>query len=382
MLRQDASVAELCRRAGVSRKTGYKWLERYRACGRVGLEDRSRAPHTQPHAVSDAVLDMILTTRHEHPTWGVKKILPYLARTQPDLALPSLSTAGEILRHAQLTRPPKKRRRHAGPHNKGDAARGPNETWTIDFKGQFRLGCRALCYPLTVADHFSRYLLCVDARPSTSLQGVTPSLRRLFVEYGLPERIKSDNGSPFAGTGLARLSQLSVWLMTLGIDMEHITPGRPCENGRHERMHRTLKAETACPPATTMRGQQGRFNAFRSEYNDERPHEAIGQKPPTSLYTPSRRRYDENACEEDPYPGHWERRRVRSAGTIKWKSRLLYISQPLIGRLVGLVETDEDRWALHFQRTQIGLIEGRGDAMRVRDVLPVRTTKRVEADEP
>lgn len=240
MLRQDASVVELCRQAGVSRKTAYKWLQHYRAAGRAGLEDQSRAPHTQPHAVSDAVLDMILTTRHEHPTWGVKKILPYLARTQPDLPLPSLSTAGEILRRAQLTHPRKKRRRHAGPHNKGDAARGPNERWTIDFKGQFRLGCRALCYPLTVADHFSRYLLCVDARPSTSLQGVTPSLRRLFVEHGLPERIKSDNGPPFAGTGLARVSRLSVWLMTLGIDVEHITPGRPCENGRHERMHRTL----------------------------------------------------------------------------------------------------------------------------------------------
>lgn len=381
MLAGEASVAELCRRAGVSRKTAYKWLQRYKADGRIGLEDRSRARHSQPHAVSDAVMDAILTTRNEHPTWGVKKILPYLARTQPDLILPSLGTAGEILRYAGLTQPRSTRRRHFGPHNQGKPSRGPNETWTIDFKGQFRLGCRALCYPLTVADHFSRYLLCVDARPSTSLNGVMPSLQRLFREQGLPDRIKSDNGSPFAGTGLARLSRLSVWLMTLGIEVEHITPGRPCENGRHERMHRTLKAETASPPSTTMRGQQRRFNLFRMEYNNERPHEAIGQHPPATLYVPSRRMYDDKSvCDEDPYPGHWERRRVRSDGTMKWKGRLLYISEPLRGHLLGLVETDEGRWALHFQQTQIGLVEGSGESMRVRDVLSTRPSRSFEKD--
>lgn len=371
MLAGDAGVSELCRRAGVSRKTAYKWLERYRAFGQAGLADRSRARLTQPDAVGDQALDMILSTRHEHPTWGAKKILPHLARTQPGLALPCVSTAGEILRRAGVTTPQRRSRRRRGPHNKGGEALGPNTTWTIDFKGQFRLGCRELCYPLTVTDRFSRYLLCVDSKPSTHLMGVVPSMRRLFGEHGLPERIKSDNGSPFAGTGLARLSRLSVWFMSLGIAVEHITPGKPGENGRHERMHRTLEAETASPPAQTMRGQQRRFNRFRVEYNDERPHEAIGQRPPASLYAPSPRPYRGDHHEEDPYPGHWERRRVRSDGTIKWQGERLFLAEPLAHRLVGMVETDEDRWELRYQRTLIGVVDARGERVTIRDPLPI-----------
>ncbi len=371
MLAGEVSVAELCRRAGVSRKTAYKWRERQRELGREGLVDRSRARLTQPQAVSDEVLDTILWTRHEHPSWGVKKILPFLARTQPDLDLPCLSTASAILWQAGVTRPQKKRRRHLGPHNKADEARGPNATWTIDFKGQFRLGCRELCYPLTVADRFSRYLLCVDAKPGTHLSGVVPSMERLFLTYGLPERIKSDNGSPFAGTGLARLSRLSVWFMSLVIEVEHITPGKPGENGRHERMHRTLKAETASPPAQTMRSQQRRFDGFRQEYNDQRPHEAIGQRPPTSLYVPSARAYRSDQEECDPYPGHWERRRIRSDGTMKWQGQQRFIAEPLSGRLVGLVETAEDFWELHYQRTLIAVIDGRGGQVKIRDPLRV-----------
>jgi transposase InsO family protein len=322
--------------------------------------------------VSDEVLDAILSARQDHPTWGVNKILPLLSRTRPDLALPCLSTASEILRRAGLTRPQKKTRRHAGPHNQAsEAGERPNATWTIDFKGEFRLGSRELCYPLTVADRFSRYLLCVDAKPGTHLSGVMASMKRLFAAYGLPERIKSDNGTPFAGTGLGRLSRLSVWFMSQGIEVEHITPGKPGENGRHERMHRTLKAETAAPPAATMRGQQRRFNRFRAEFNDERPHEAIGQRPPASLYEPSSRRYQGDREEGDPYPGHWERRRVRSDGTMKWGGELRFIAEPLAGRVVGLVETEEDVWELHYQRTLVGLIDGRGDRVEVRDPLKV-----------
>lgn len=371
MLAGDVGIAELCRCGGVSRKTAYKWKRRYAELGRAGLIDRSRARLTQPSAVSDAVLDAILLTRHEHPTWGAKKILPFLMRTQPVLTLPCLSTASEILRRAGVACPQKKRRRHLGPHNKAEEARGPNATWTIDFKGQFRLGCRSMCYPLTVADRFSRYLLCVDAKPGTHLSGVVPSMKRLFDAYGLPERIKSDNGSPFAGTGLARLSRLTVWFMSLGIRVEHITPGKPGENGRHERMHRTLKAETASPPALTMQGQQRRFNGFRSEYNDQRPHEAIGQRPPSSLYVPSSRVYRGDHEEDDPYPGHWERRRVRSDGTIKWKGEQRFIGEPLSGRVVGLVETKEDFWELHYQQALIGIIDARGGEARVRDPLRV-----------
>ena len=369
MLSEEAGVAELCRRAGVARKTAYKWLERYRAAGRGALVDRSRARRTQPHAVSGLVLEAILTTRREHPTWGVKKILPHLARTRPELALPGLSTAGEFLRRAGLCAAPKRRRRHRGAVNAGAAASHPNHTWTIDFKGQFRLADRTLCYPLTVADAFSRYLLCVDARPGTNLAGVVPSVRGLFQEHGLPERIKSDNGSPFAGSGLARLSRLSVWFMSLGITVQHIAPGRPGQNGSHERMHRTLKAEATRPPGATMAQQQARFDAFRRGYNHERPNEAIGQRPPAMLYTPSPRAYAGDPAEEDVYPGHWERRRVKPDGTIKWRGQRVFIAEPLAGRLVGLVETDEDLWELHYQRTMVGLVDGRTERTTVRDPL-------------
>jgi len=374
MLAGEVGVADLCRRAGVSRKTAYKWRERYQALGRTGLADRSRARLTQPDAVSDDVLDAILSTRLEHPTWGVKKILPYLSRMDPGLELPCLSTASEILRRAGLTSPRKKARRRPGPHNKSEEASTPNATWTIDFKGQFRLGCRSLCYPLTVEDRFSRYLLCVDAKPGTQLCGVVTSMRRLFAVYGLPQRIKSDNGSPFAGSGLARLSRLSVWFMSLGIEVEHITPGKPGENGRHERMHRTLKAETACPPAWSMRGQQRRFNGFREEFNEDRPHEAIGQQPPASVYVPSSRMYLGDREEQDPYPGHWERRRVRTDGTIRWRGEHRYLSEPLSGRLVGLVETDEDFWEVHYCQTLIGVLDGRDGRVRVRDPLDASAT--------
>jgi putative transposase len=341
----EAGVAALCRRAGVSRKTAYKWLERYRENGRAGLMDRSRARHTQEHRVSDFARRLTLEMRTEHSTWGVKKILPRLERRYPWLDLPCQSTAGEILKHAKLSRPQKRRHRQQGAIGEGAAPGTPNHTWTTDFKGEFRLGNGGLCYPLTIADAFSRYLLCVDCKPGTHTQGAMRSFRRVFDEHGLPERIRSDNGVPFAGNGLARLSQLSVWFMQLGIAVEHITPGRPCENGAHERMHRTLKAETTRPPAYTMQGQQRRFNSFRPLFNDERPHEALGQRPPASVYTPSTRAYPGDAIDEDVYPGHWERRVIKRNGDIKWGGKRLFIAKPLAGKLVGMVEVDEGRFA-------------------------------------
>ncbi|MFN5661759.1 MAG: IS481 family transposase [Planctomyces sp.] len=369
MVAGEVGVAELCRLAGVSRKTAYKWLGRYRRSGLDGLVDRSRARHTQPDAVAQDVLAAIVRARHEHPTWGVKKLLPLLGRTRPDLVLPCASTASEILRRAGLSVPRPRTRRHRGPHNAGTEAACPNAMWTIDFKGQFRLGDRQMCYPLTVADRFSRYLLCVDARPGTHMHGVVRSLQRLFEDHGLPERMRSDNGSPFAGTGLGRLSRLGVWLMSHGIEIEQITPGKPGQNGRHERMHRTLKAETTRPPSRTMPEQQERFDGFRREYNQERPHEALGQRPPASLYASSTREYRPDRQEPEEYPGHYERRRVRSDGTIKWLGQQRFIAEPLAGRVVGLVETDEDVWSLHYRRTLIGIIDARGGQVRILDPL-------------
>ena len=369
MLAKDASVAALCREAGVSRRTAYKWLGRYEEGGRGALADRSRARRMQEFRVSGEVEDAILWARSRHPTWGAKKILPHLERTEPDLALPGQSTAGEILRRAGLTAASKRTPRRVGPMNRGEPAACPNQVWTIDFKGEFRLGNGEMCYPLTVADAFSRYLLCVDGKRGTQLRGVMASTRRLFGERGLPERIKSDNGTPFAGNGLARLSRLSVWFMSLGITVEHITPGKPGQNGSHERMHRVLKAETTRPPAGTMPGQQRRFVGFIDEYNHVRPSEAIGQQTPATLYLPSPREYRADTPEPDPYAGHWERQRVKPDGTIRWRSGRLFIAAPLAGRLVGLVETDENLWELHYQRTLVGLIDDRDGRTRVRDPL-------------
>jgi putative transposase len=379
VLSGEASMAALCRRAGVSRKTAYKWLKRFRETGRVGLVDRSRARHTQEHRVSGLARSLILDVRYRHKTWGVKKILPYLERRHPWLELPCQSTAGEILKQAGLSRPQKRRRRDQGAIGEGAAPGSPNHTWTADFKGEFRLGNGSKCYPLTIADAFSRYLLCVDGKPGTHTEGAMRSFRRIFDQYGLPERIRSDNGPPFAGTGLARLSQLSVWFMQLGIAVEHISPGRPCENGSHERMHRTLKAETTRPPANTMQGQQRRFNSFRPLFNNERPHEALGQLPPASVYTPSTRFYPGDVIDEDVYPGHWERRMVKRSGDIKWRNQRLFIAEPLAGKLVGLVEVDEDLWQLHYQRTLLALIDGRRGKLTVRDALPRRKRKKPDA---
>lgn len=369
MLSREADVAALCRRAGVSRKTAYRWLERYREDGRGGLVDRSRARLTQEHAVCPAVQAAILAARAQHPTWGAKKLLPYLEGREPELSLPSLSTANEILRRAGLTQPQRPRRRH-GRSSALATPEHANHTWTTDFKGQFRLGDGLLCYPLTVVDAFSRFVLCVDAKGSIHQHGVMASFRRLFHEHGLPERIRSDNGTPFAGSGLGRLSRLNVWFMGLGVVVERITPGRPGENGSHERMHRTLKAETTRPPGATMRRQQLCFNRFRAEYNHERPHEGIWQRTPDSLYAPSPRPYLGDAVDEDVYPGHWERRRVRTDGSIRWRGRKLFISAPLAGRLMGMLEIDEGLWQLHYQGVLIGLLDGRGREVEVRDAMP------------
>lgn len=376
MLAKEASVSELCRKAGVSRRVAYKWFSRYREKGRQGLVDQSRARQTQEHRVSDEVRVLIIAERQRHSTFGVKKIIPRLASRYPELELPCLSTAAEILRQAGLVKPQKRRRRQIGAINAGVTPAHPNHTWTTDFKGEFRLGNGSLCYPLTVADAFSRYLLCVDGKPSTHMESVMQSFRRLFEAYGLPERIRSDNGSPFAGTGLARLSRLSVWFMQLGITVEHIRPGRPTENGAHERMHRTLKAETVRPPAASMTAQQNRFDLFLPLFNHERPHEALDQKTPSSIYRPSPRPYPDDALEEDIYPAYWERRRISNRGVIKWHGHRLFIAEPLAGHVVGIVEVEEDLWQLHYQRTLVALINGRGKQMKIRD--PLRSKPDIE----
>ena len=288
-LRDVLSITELCALYGISRKTGYKWIDRYIRHGPTGLEEDSRRPRRSPNQTSEEVVSAILDARRRHPRWGGKKLLALLQKRHPRWHLPGRSTACDILsRHGMV--PIKRQRRRLGhPGKPTSQILAPNDVWSADYKGQFRTGDGRYCYPLTVADGFSRYLLGCQALTSTAVDEAKPIFTRLFHEYGLPTRMRSDNGVPFATTTLARLSKLSAWWVRLGILPELIEPGHPEQNGRHERMHRTLKAETTRPAAGSLAAQQRRFNIFREEFNHERPHEALDQETPAACYAPSPR---------------------------------------------------------------------------------------------
>lgn len=268
------AVSELCARYGVSRKTGYKWIERYMANGPDGLLERGHQAQVVHNKTSTQVEQALLALRPRHPSWGAKKLLHTLAVRQPMLELPARSTVCDILsRNGLVSKNP--RRRAAGhPGRPSSSIVLPNDCWSADFKGHFRTGDGLYCYPLTVTDNYSRYLLGCQALAGTTHDASKAVFTRLFEHYGLPSRIRTDNGVPFAAPALGRLSRLSVWWIKLGVLPELIEPGQPQQNGRHERMHRTLKAETTKPPAASSRAQQRRFDAFVREYNEERPHEA------------------------------------------------------------------------------------------------------------
>jgi putative transposase len=281
-LRESLSITELCGMYGVTRKTGYKWIDRYLRQGPAGLEERSRRPRRSPNETSEEIVAALLEARRHHPSWGGTKLLALLHKRHPRWARPGRSTACDILsRHGMVPRR-RQRRRIGHPGKPTNQILAPNDVWSADFKGQFRTGDGRYCYPLTVADGFSRYLLGCQALPSTAVAEAKPIFTRLFQEYGLPKRIRSDNGVPFATTTLARLSTLSAWWVRLGILPELIEPGHPEQNGRHERMHRTLKAETTRPAAGSLSAQPRRFNTFRDEFNHERPHEALDQETPAA----------------------------------------------------------------------------------------------------
>ena len=341
------SMSELCDRFNVSRPTGYKWLHRGEAEGWPGLRDRSRAPKSCPHRTPVEVEEAILEVKVGHPFWGPAKILDYLADRRPELSLPAVSTAGELLARHGLV----KRRRHQRHwrHPSGPLVRplAPNEVTTADFKGQFRTGDGRYCYPLTIADPYSRFLLCCQALRSTRTEEARPVFERVFREVGLPQAIRTDNGSPFSSTGLHGLCELSAWWVRLGIQHQRIRPGKPQDNGCHERMHRTLKEATARPPAANAKAQQRRFDTFRTEFNDERPHEALGGVPPARLWRPSARPYPKTIPEPD-YPGHFEKRLVSNAGCVRFKSHVLFISQAIKQEWIGLEEVDNGIWSVYF----------------------------------
>ena len=341
------SMTELCKRYGISRKSGYKWAARYCWEGVEGLQDRSRAPKRCPQRTPEPLVEALLALRRKHPRWGPRKLLAYLKKRQPEKAWPARSTGGDILRRHGLVTPRRRRSRQAVVRAALVEPQAPNDLWSVDFKGQFRLGTRELCYPLTLADGLSRYLLSCRGLPSTVRTGVEPVMERAFRDYGLPRAILSDNGTPFSSRALRGLSRLSVWWIKLGIAPLLIDPGHPEQNGRHERMHRTLKEETARPPKATWRAQQQAFTRFRREYNEERPHEALEDRTPAELYGVSSRPYPRRVPEVE-YPGHYEVRRVHRGGEIKWQGQTLFISEALAGEPVGLEETDDGIWSLRF----------------------------------
>lgn len=352
------TMTELVDQYGVSRKTGYKWLDRYEADGVQGLTDRSRRPHQSPHATDPDVVEALIALRKRHPRWGAKKLLAVLARRQPTLARPGRSTVCDLLTREGLVTPrPRPRRGGHAPSTLAPITQ-PNETWTTDFKGEFRTGDGLYCYPLTLRDGWSRFVLRCDALIARTYEATRQRFERAFAEYGLPDRMRSDNGSPFAGIGLGGLSRLAVWWMRLGIVPERITPAHPEQNGSHEQFHSVLKAETARPPAPNARAQQRRFQRFCTEYNHERPHEALHDQPPATCYTPSRRSLPPTLPPIE-YPGHLEIRRVSAAGCISWRDRPVFLSEGLAGQPVGFEEVDDGLWTVYFASVVLGRFDER-----------------------
>lgn len=351
------NFAALCRAYDISRQTGYKWLGRYLAAqGRLeALADRSRRPLSSPDAIPDDVVDLLIQARKKRPYWGPVTLRRWLVnRGEDEASLPAPSTIGSILKRHGLVRRRQRRRRTPPSMGKPSVeADCPNAVWCIDYKGQFRTADGQLCYPLTLIDAYSRYLLRCEALPSTDERRARQVLESAFREFGLPARIRSDNGSPFASTGVGGLTRLSVWWIKLGIVPDRIEPGKPQQNGRLERFHSTLKRETANPPRASARAQQRAFDRFRGRYNDERPHQALGGVVPDELHVPSTKLFVPEP--PDPtYPATWETRRVSRHGSVAWNGAPLPLGGVLSGELVGIKPIDHDRVEFYFGPALLG----------------------------
>ena len=353
--RGDETKAAACRRFGISRRVGDKWLERYEAEGKPGLRDRRRTPLHSPQATDEQVAEEVLAVRRRHPSWGPRKVRAWLEQRRPHRQWPAASTIGDLFDRAGLTVARRRRRRAVASAQPFDAVEGPNEVWAIDFKGWFRTGDGRRCDPLTITDVFSRYLLRCQVVERCDLEHIWPIIEAAFREFGLPARMRSDNGPPFAGTGPAGLSRLAVRLIKAGVRPERIARGKPQQNGRHERFHLTLQQDTASPPAATLRAQGRRFGAFQRLYNEERPHEALGQATPASCYAVSSRRY-RGVLREPTYGADCAVRRVRKNGEIKWAGVNLFISQALSGERVGL-RAEDDGTVVYYADIRLGQVD-------------------------
>lgn len=349
---------DLCEYYGISRPTGDKWIHRYDTEGAVGLEERCRAPQTHPNAVPEALRERIIQHKKRRLKWGPKKVMDELREKHPDLPWPVDSTAGEILKRAGLVRPRKRRRRVAPDSRPFGACRGANSIWSADFKGDFALGNRRRCYPLTISDNFTRYLFQCRGLGRTRYGSVRPWVEWVFREYGLPEAIRTDNGPPFASMALGGLSQLSKWWIRLGITPQRIKPGKPSQNGRHERLHRTLEDEGVLPVQPTLAAQQRQFDVFVEDYNWHRSHEALGRRTPGSVYQSSPRPYPVKLPPVE-YDTGTTVRQVRHNGQIKWRGELIYVSEILAQEPVALAQIDEHRWAVRYSFYTLGLLDER-----------------------
>ena len=358
----EETFTELCERFGISRQKGYKWVDRFEQGGIEALVDRSRRPHSNSRAVPASVVELVVELRKRKPRWGPRKLLAVLQRDYPRMRFPVASTIGSLLRSRGLVAKRRRRAPSVGYGPKLSAFVGPNSVWCADFKGHFLVGKRH-CHPLTITDGYSRFLLRCHGLKRTLHAPVRKVFDDAFREFGLPVVIRTDNGPPFASVTTGGLSWLAVWWIQLGIVPERIMPGHPEQNGRHERMHRTLKAETAKPAASSFAAQQRKFDAFMHEYNYERPHEALGQVEPAKMYRPSKRRYPREL--EDPeYPRHFITQRAYPNGVITIGQTQWYLSGCLANQLIGLDTVDHGCWRVCFGPVTLGLLDTRGSIKR------------------
>ena len=360
-LAQGERITDLCREYGISRKTGDKFKRRFEQFGAAGLKDQSRAPKVIPHKTPPEVEEVILAERKQHPTWGPKK-LKVVLELRLGRMFPSAAAIGSIIARNGLAQPRKKRQRYHAASTTLRVAHAPNDVWCIDYKGQFRLGDTSYCYPLTITDQFSRYILGCEGMSAISDEAARDTCEEVFRAYGVPSVMRSDNGAPFASTGLAGLTKLSAFWIRLGICLERIRPAHPEENGQHERMHRTLKFETARPARQNLLQQQERFDEFVDEFNRERPHEALGMKRPADVYTPSTKRFPEK-LPEFAYSTHDDVVRVNAGGQVYVAGvGQVPLSSALAGQHVGLREERDGRWLITFGELDLGHVgPRRGD---------------------
>ena len=356
------TMTELCGCYGISGKTGYKWVGRYRGGGASALADRSRRPHGHPDTTPAPIVRRLVAARLRFPRWSAGKLVQWLRTRYPRTAWPGRTCAYAVLAREGIPRAPRRPGPRRGPRPVRAGAltipTAPNHVWTTDFKGEFRLGDATMCHPLTLRDGFSRFVLCCDALVAEAYPYARRAFERAFAAYGLPDCIRSDNGRPFATTGLAGVSRLSAWWMRLGIRVERIAPGHPEQNGSHEQFHRVLKQDTTRPPAPTRAVQQQRFDSFRHEYNQERPHDALGGATPVRFYARSPRRLPARLPPID-YPSSWDVRGADSQGVITFRGRKINVTRALANEDLGLEEVDDAIWRVWYMVTPLGHFDER-----------------------